>query len=657
MGERDRWRRLEMHRMVFMMRTIVWFVVCLFSLGTHNAVLVFGTWVLYVIVVVLLVQLTPIKLSLVNPLLIPVDILLISYAVYRTGGLASPLYLLYGIEALILTAYGALRWSALGSLVIVVSYGLVTNGWDDKTFWWRSATVGLYILFAGLLGTAFRRTRAHALENQRRLEQITALKSLQELVVGDETFDVVIATLLQNAIGLVGAKLGYVVELTVQGILVPLANIGMAADAFRPPNNVYENSMEAWALKHGAVGIHLLKNVDPEVVDHGLSTHGVDQVAVVALTDMNHLVGVLVLAGNHFGAASDDGAMETLAGIIINQLRYDAARREAQKRGRLLSVLERVGRLVNRNLEMSILLKSLHQAVSEELETDSFFVALNIPNDPNHVLMRYLYDDGQEYPPEVLPLTPGGPTAIVLATGEPKIFNGDPDNSQLAGSQKASLGMLVSPLIHEGRVIGAISAQSYQKEYDQDHLEFLSAIASQASIAIQNAQLYQQTQAIALTDHLTGLGNSRHFSLVLPAAIDQAVRRAQPLSLLVIDSDSLKQINDRYGHTAGDAHLQMLAQAIQRSIRDYDSPCRYAGDEFVVILPGSNVDEAVTVAERIRQEMDQRFAWREAGMIGVTISVGVAELKNGMTSDELFSAADRAMYFAKQQGKNQVVAI
>ncbi len=238
MGERDRWRRLEMHRMVFMMRTIVWFVVCLFSLGTHNAVLVFGTWVLYVIVVVLLVQLTPIKLSLVNPLLIPVDILLISYAVYRTGGLASPLYLLYGIEALILTAYGALRWSALGSLVIVVSYGLVTNGWDDKTFWWRSATVGLYILFAGLLGTAFRRTRAHALENQRRLEQITALKSLQELVVGDETFDVVIATLLQNAIGLVGAKLGYVVELTVQGILVPLANIGMAADAFRPPNNV-----------------------------------------------------------------------------------------------------------------------------------------------------------------------------------------------------------------------------------------------------------------------------------------------------------------------------------------------------------------------------------------------------------------------------------
>ncbi len=80
-----------MHRMVFLMRTIVWFVVCLFSLGTHNAIWVFGTWALYVIVAFLLVQLTLIKLSLVNPLLISFDILLTSYAVYRTGGLASPL--------------------------------------------------------------------------------------------------------------------------------------------------------------------------------------------------------------------------------------------------------------------------------------------------------------------------------------------------------------------------------------------------------------------------------------------------------------------------------------------------------------------------------------------------------------------------------------
>jgi hypothetical protein len=99
----------------------------------------------------------------------------------------------------------------MGSLVIVISYGLVTNFWGDKTFWWRAATIGLYIILAGLLGTAFRRTRAHARESQRRLEQITALKSLQEFVVGAETFDVVICytIILQNAIGLVGTKLGY----------------------------------------------------------------------------------------------------------------------------------------------------------------------------------------------------------------------------------------------------------------------------------------------------------------------------------------------------------------------------------------------------------------------------------------------------------------
>lgn len=657
MGEGDRWRRFEMHRMIFLMRTLVWLAVCLFSLGTRNAGLVWTSWILYIVLVSVLVQFTPLKLDFINPLLIPVDILLITYAIAGTGGISSPLYILYAVEALFLTAYGALRWASIGSLVIILVYGLVTDGWDDKLFWWRAAIIGLYVLFAGLLGTAFRRTQAHVKENYRRLDQIAALKSLQELVVGDESIDVVLATLLQNSVGLVGAQLGYIVELTAHGVLMPIAAIGMDRTAFKEEGCLYENSMEAWALKRQAVGIHPLKDIGSDIRDHGLSALGISHAAVVALTDTNHLIGMLVLGSNQFVVSATDGALETLAAIVINQLRYDAARKEAKKRGRLLSVLERVGRLVNRNLEMSILLKSLHQAVADELETDSFFVALNIPNDPDHVLMRYLYDDGQEYPLEVLPLTPGGPTASVLAMGEGKIFNGNPEKSQLTGSQKASQGMLVSPLIHEGRVIGAISAQSYQKEYDQDHLEFLSAIASQASIAIQNAQLYQQTQAIALTDHLTGLGNSRHFSLVLPAAIEHAINRQQPLSLLVIDSDSLKQINDRYGHTAGDAHLQMLAQAIQRSIRDNDTPCRYAGDEFVVILPGSRVDEAMAVGERIRQEMDQRFAWRDAGMIGVTISVGVAELKGNMTTEELFTAADRAMYFAKQQGKNQVVAM
>ena len=177
--------------------------------------------------------------------------------------------LLYGIEVLILTAYGALRWSFMGSLVIVISYGLVTNFWDDKTFWWCAATIGLYIILAGLLGTAFRRTRAH-----RRLEQITALKSLQEFVVGDETFDVVICYTITERHRTRWDQIGLLVELSVQGILTPLASIGMNVDAFRAQNNVYENRIEAWALRHGAVGIHLLKDVDPEVADHGLATCG-----------------------------------------------------------------------------------------------------------------------------------------------------------------------------------------------------------------------------------------------------------------------------------------------------------------------------------------------------------------------------------------------
>ncbi len=657
MTERDRWRIFEMHRAVFLMRSLLWLVVAIFSLGGLHADWVFASWILYLGIALGLVRFTPLTLEQINPLMIPVDVILITWGIILTGGLSSQIYILYSLEAIFLTAYGALRGSSVGSLGIVLIYGVVTNGWDSRIFWWRSAIIGLLILFAGFLGVAFRRTRAYAKVNHQRLEQISSLKALQELVVGEEDITIVLSTLLANAASLVGATVGYVAELTNHGNLVPMALYGVNRNQLEPEGYIYENSIEAWALKHRAVGIHALKDVDSSINDHRLRTLGIQQIAVAALTDKNHLIGILVLGTKEFSVLGADTAVETLADIIVNQLRYDNAKREAQKRGRLLTVLERVGRIVNRTMEMSVLLKALHNEVAEELDTESFFVALNIPTDPDHVLMRYLYDEGVEYPPEILPITPGGPTSTVLATGEAKIYNGNPGKALLTGSQREPSGMLVAPLVYEGRIIGAISAQSYHKEYDADHLEFLSAIASQASIAIQNAQLYQQTQAIALTDHLTGLANSRQFSMILPAAIEHATKSGQTLSLLMIDSDSLKQINDHYGHTAGDAHLNMLSQAIQRNVRDNDTPCRYAGDEFVIILPGSHVDEAVAVGERIRQEMDQRFAWRDAGMIGVTISVGAAELKPGMTAEELFTAADRAMYAAKQGGKNQVAAV
>jgi diguanylate cyclase (GGDEF)-like protein len=193
--------------------------------------------------------------------------------------------------------------------------------------------------------------------------------------------------------------------------------------------------------------------------------------------------------------------------------------------------------------------------------------------------------------------------------------------------------------------------------YDPDHLEFLSAIASQASIAIRNAQMYQQTQEIALTDYLTGLGNSRRFNMVLQSAIEMTTEKRQPLSLLLIDSDSLKAINDQFGHRAGDLHLQRVAQAIRECIREDDLAFRYAGDEFVVILPKSSIQEAVQVGDRIRQEIEaHRFQWSDTVLLTSTISVGAASFRSGMTADMLFQAADRAMYLAKQSGKNQVAA-
>ena len=107
---------------------------------------------------------------------------------------------------------------------------------------------------------------------------------------------------------------------------------------------------------------------------------------------------------------------------------------------------------------------------------------------------------------------------------------------------------------------------------------------------------------------------------------------------------------------AGDAHLQRLAQAITQSVRDGDTACRYAGDEFVIILPASHIDDALAIGERIRGAMDQTFSWEGNLTVMTTISVGAAEYMPGMTPDELFAQADHAMYEAKQLGKNRVIA-
>jgi diguanylate cyclase (GGDEF)-like protein len=166
----------------------------------------------------------------------------------------------------------------------------------------------------------------------------------------------------------------------------------------------------------------------------------------------------------------------------------------------------------------------------------------------------------------------------------------------------------------------------------------------------------------ALQDPLTGLYNRRHLEERLTSELSSAQRHGREMSLLLVDVDHFKTVNDQHGHLAGDEALKMVAFVLRSAIRKEDVIARYGGEEFVVIARETGLAGAKALAERMRKAVERsRCAWQghDLGLtvsIGVTVSIGLAEFVAGKSDRELLEAADRALYLAKQAGRNKVVA-
>ena len=216
---------------------------------------------------------------------------------------------------------------------------------------------------------------------------------------------------------------------------------------------------------------------------------------------------------------------------------------------------------------------------------------------------------------------------------------------------------IVVPLVADQRLLGVIRAVKMGvSTFTAEHYRFAQTLASQASLAISAAAAHEAVSRLSVTDELTGLYNGRHFRARLHEEIERAKRGDRPLALLVIDSDSLKVVNDRFGHDAGNRHLVAIARAVQSHVRTSDVVARFGGDEFLVLQPDATPEAAAAVADRIRVAVAAATVTAADGSpVTGTVSIGVAGYpRSASDADSLFRKADSALYDAKRHGKDRV---
>jgi diguanylate cyclase (GGDEF)-like protein len=230
----------------------------------------------------------------------------------------------------------------------------------------------------------------------------------------------------------------------------------------------------------------------------------------------------------------------------------------------------------------------------------------------------------------------------------------DEQRGTSAQTEDETRPLAVVPLLYQARSMGVllVCSDDPHRIWQENELLLLRTVADQVAVAVNHARLFTQMQQLALTDSLTGCVNRRSFEMQLERDLRLATRMRQPVSLIMLDIDHFKRVNDTYGHDAGDAALRFLADVLRDELRGVDTAARYGGEEFAVILPQAGLEGALIVAERLRSRLETT----EVPGIGfITGSFGLATFPlHANSRDQLVGAADRALYEAKHAGRNRI---
>lgn len=350
-------------------------------------------------------------------------------------------------------------------------------------------------------------------------------------------------------------------------------------------------------------------------------------------------------------------------GGIINDITEQKRMEKLQLEQRVfLEALRDTSEALNSNLDFESLLDRILVNADKVIPSDTGIILL-LEEDMLKIVRTRGYaergfTDSTDFEP--FPISNMKNMLWMRETGKPIAI---PDTSAYQGWKalpinnwvKSYIGM---PLRVRQRTIGFLSLFSETPGfYTEDHAERLVAFASQTATAIENARLYSEVQQKADTDELTGLRNRRSLFELGSREVERAIRFNRPLSVLMIDLDYFKQINDSFGHPVGDRLLVKLAEQFRHKLRNVDLVGRYGGDEFIAILPENTIQVAEEIAHRLLSAIESVSIETAQGKATISASIGIAELNDEVTTlSALIERADRALYDAKESGRSRVVS-
>jgi diguanylate cyclase (GGDEF)-like protein len=353
-------------------------------------------------------------------------------------------------------------------------------------------------------------------------------------------------------------------------------------------------------------------------------------------------------------ARGDDVARLGVAlGAMRDRLQTTVAQLD-ESRVELRRGLERLGETLTATHDLDELLEVVLEAAASTLDAESGAVYLRSGRRAE-LVAHASYGMGA---PRVLSMREGLAGSAV-ALGRPVLSSGDQAVALSAREPAKETGLAV-PLSRSEEMIGAVALYGHATgtAFTEEDLETLASFGEQMSVAIENVYQHEETERLSFTDSLTGVWNRRYLELTLNEETQRGQRFGRPYSVLMLDLDRFKRVNDRHGHRKGDAVLVEMCQRIGSSIRSHiDTLARFGGEEFVVVLPETGREGAMAAAEKIRQLVRGEPFGDGKEAVKVSISVGVATFPlDGGHPEELIRAADRALYEAKRAGRDRVVA-